>query len=125
LGSEVHRVVDFAYYSLALDLLLVQRPATRSVWIVTDDRAHAAAVRFELANSHPELDIGWAPNGPGNWLHDFALLRSASSRVLGNSTFSWWAAALDTQRAPTWAPTQWMRGVPRSLYLPWETAVPV
>lgn len=125
LGSDVHRVVDAAYYGRALTLLLNQRPATRSVWIVTDDKAHAAGVRSALAAAHPGLDIAWAPEGPGGWLHDFVLLRGSATRILGNSTFSWWAAALDEQRGLTLAPTQWLRGVPRSLYLPWETAVPV
>lgn len=125
LGSDVHHVVDVAYYCRALALLLGRRPAIRSVWIVTDDRPHATAVRSGLETTHPELDIAWAPDGPGGWLHDFALLRGSTTRILGNSTFSWWAAALDSQRGLTLAPTQWIRGVPRSLYLPWETAVPV
>ena len=125
LGSDVHRVVDAAYYSRALGQLLDQRPATRSVWIVTDDKAHATAVRSALTTTHPALDISWAPDGPGGWLHDFALLRGATTRILGNSTFSWWAAALDSERGLTLTPTEWMRGVPRSLYLPWEITVQV
>jgi hypothetical protein len=125
LTSDVHNVIETAFYRRAMGMLLDQQPAIRSAWIVTDDKVHAAGVRSALAMAYPKLTIDWSPDGPGGWMHDFALLRDAPSRILGNSTFSWWAAALDRQRGQTFSPAEWMRGVPRSLYLPWEVAVPV
>jgi hypothetical protein len=125
LASEVHHVVDPAFYCRAMGMLLHEHPNTGTVWIVTDDKSHASAVRSALSAAYAQLDVAWAPEGPGGWMHDFALLREASTRILGNSTFSWWAAALDRRQGRTFTPSQWARGVPRSLYLRWEMAVPV
>jgi hypothetical protein len=124
LASEQHAVVGTAFYRQALGVLMDQQPDTRSVWIVTDDKRHAAVVRTALAEAFPRLAIDWAPDGPRGWMHDFVLLRDSASRILGNSTFSWWAAAMDLRQVQTFTPNQWTRGIPRTLYLPWETAVP-
>jgi hypothetical protein len=78
-----------------------------------------------LARAHPDVDLAFGTHATGGWLGDFALLRRAPARILGNSTFSWWAAALDGHHSLTLSPNQWTRGVPRRLFLPWEAVVPV
>ncbi len=125
LGSEVHRVVDVSFYVRALESMRLQRPTLRSAWVVTDDRAYAGPVLDALARAHPDVDLAFGTHATGGWLGDFALLRRAPARILGNSTFSWWAAALDSHHSLTLSPNQWTRGVPRRLFLPWEAVVPV
>ena len=127
LASEVHCVVDTGYYVEALAMLRARLPSLVSVTVVTDDIAYAAPIIDCMARAQPDLALSLAP--PPNaaagaaWLQDFVLLRDARARIIGNSSFAWWAAALDAERALTVAPNKWTRGVLRDLFLPWEFVI--
>ena len=129
LASAVHRVVDAGYYLTALTKLRTQLPSMTSVAVVTDDVVHAAPIIDSMQRAQPDLALSLAPPphaaAGAAWLQDFVLLRDARARIVGNSSFAWWAAALDAQRAPTVSPDQWTRNVPRDLFLPWELAIAV
>ena len=125
LASDAHQVVDAGYYARALNTLQQQLASLKSALVVTDDVAHAHSVLATLRSSNPTVDFRLPEAEPGHWLTDFLRLRDAPARVLGNSSFSWWAAALDANEAPTMTPRRWVRGVDRDLYLPWETSLSV
>lgn len=125
LASDEHRVVDAGYYARAVDALQQQLPSLKTALVVTDDPNHANAILATLRLSNPGVDFHLPAAETGHWLSDFLQMRHAPARVLGNSSFSWWAAALDEREATTITPRQWVRGIERDLFLPWETALPV
>lgn len=124
LASAEHRVVDADYYRRALDELRARLPQLRSVHVVTDDAGHAGPLVEQLRQAHADITFRIPAQGASDWLADFSLLMHAPARIIGNSTFSWWAAALDERRGPTVSPDQWTRGLRRDLFLRWETALP-
>jgi hypothetical protein len=125
LASAVHRVVDANYYIRAVEALQARSPGVKTAWVITDDHDHAAPMLAQLSRAHPAIEFEFSPRNPSSWMQDFMLMRQARSRIIGNSTFSWWAAALDPGHAVTVTPSQWMSGVPRDLFLPWEIPLPV
>ncbi|MEI7967424.1 MAG: alpha-1,2-fucosyltransferase [Betaproteobacteria bacterium] len=125
LASAVHCVVDANYYIRAMDTARTRLPEIKTARVVTDDRDYAAAMLSRISAAHPAIHFEFSSDKHTTWLQDFMLMRQARSRIVGNSTFSWWAAALDSNRALTVSPTHWTRGVPRDLFLPWEVSLPV
>lgn len=125
LANAVHRVVDAEYYVRAVNTVRASLPEIRTARVVTDDRDYAAAMLSRISAAHPAIHFEFSSDNQTTWLQDFMLMRQARSRIVGNSTFSWWAAALDSNRAITISPAQWMSGVPRDLFLPWEISLPV
>lgn len=84
--------------------------------IVSDDPPYATAVCEEILEHVPSVDIRLIPRG-ANALEDFDTLRTATARIIGNSTFAWWAAALGKAPAPTWSPMKFTIGTSRDFYL--------
>jgi hypothetical protein len=125
LKSPIHDVVDAGYYERALSVVHAACPGIRDAIVVTDDVQHARRLVDALRMPMSGIDIRILPGENRSWLDDFTLLRGARARILGNSTFSWWAAALDDDQAPTVSPQQWERGRYRDLILPWEQIVGV
>jgi len=123
LASPLLRVVDARYYIRAIEVLHEGAPGIKTACVITDDREHASAILEQLAAVYPTIQFEFAPGNHSDWLQDFMLLRHARSRIIGNSTFSWWAAALDPSRAVTVTPSQWSNGVRRDLFLPWEISL--
>lgn len=123
LTSEHSKVVDREFYIRGLALLR-ERASIASVYVVTDDAPYAKQALDGVAQRVPGLRLH-IPEQRGDMLDDFMNIRNARSRVIGNSTFSWWAAALDPQQAITVGPRQWNRGLDRNLLLPWETVLEV
>lgn len=115
-----HAIVDIDYYSRCLEL--AKADGCRSFGVVTDDRSHAQALLRTLSARHGDLTLQLAPDRCSA-LDDFATLRAARARIIGNSTFAWWASACDPQRATTWAPDCFVRGLQRDFALPWERVV--
>lgn len=120
LRHAVHSVVDARYYEAAIQAALAS--GARSFMVVSDDQGYARAiltpvfqrlgcrsVRFEEPASDP--------------LTDFSLLTTSPLRVIGNSTFAWWAAALDSNRGITWSPCVFGLNAPRDTALPWERLI--
>jgi len=129
LSSELHRVVDADYYVRALMALRTRRPDMRSFCLITDDPGYAQPICDRIQEAHPEVTLAMAPRAHEgdvpNWLQDIVLLRYAPARIIGNSSFAWWAAALDPQRALTLSPDRWTRHATRDLVLSWEITLPV
>jgi Glycosyl transferase family 11 len=116
-----HAIVDVDYYSRCLDL--AKSEGCRSFGIVTDDRGHAEQILQSLAARHGDLSMFLMPDH-GAALSDFGTLRAARARIIGNSTFAWWASACDTGQSPTWSPDRFVRDAVRDFALPSERIVP-
>lgn len=124
--NPLHDIVDHRFYSEAINHLerLVGAVPLRKVQIITDDPPHARVLAEQLARTHPHITFSMHQGNPDP-LDDFRHIAGARYRIIGNSTFSWWASALDPSRAPTVSPAVFVRGQPRHLALPWETVLPV
>lgn len=118
LQSPHSNVVGRSFYERAVHALR-ETMDIRRIYVVTDDPAYARSELVALAKGLADLELV-IPDAATDMLSDFATIRHARCRIIGNSTFSWWAAALDPREAPTVAPMQWLRGLDRTLVLPWE-----
>jgi hypothetical protein len=87
--------------------------------IVTDDQSHGAFIAQHINEAHQAVVVDVLPEA-SDVLTDFHIVRNAPARIMGNSTFAWWAAALDVKSAPTWSSSQFIRGRPRNFFLPHE-----
>ncbi len=90
--------------------------------IVTDDPEYAESVCREIKGQFAGASfrtLGQRTTA----LEDFDTLRGATARIIGNSTFAWWAAALGSPVAPTWSPPAFTTDVTRDFFLPHERTV--
>lgn len=114
------QVVGVAYYVYAIEL------AIKKGWsrfaIMTDDLSYAIGLLDQILQKIPGLIIRIIPRS-SSAISDFNTLRKATSRIIGNSTFAWWASALDDNMGTTWSPTQLTTDKPRDFYLPWENPI--
>lgn len=96
-----------AYYEGALRYLK-SRYGTMPVFIVTDD------ARWTEENFR-DLGITCSSRDP---LEDFLLIKNATHCVVANSTFSYWAALLNSRKATVIAPSRWWHehGLPNRLF---------
>jgi hypothetical protein len=81
----------------------------RPIWVFSDQ---PSLVRDELA-AFMEFDLAEFIEAPtySDPAESLILMSYASSLIISNSTFSWWAAAL-SQGSTIVAPTKWFRGSP-------------
>lgn len=121
LVSIDHQLIDAGYYTRAFAALRAVSNV-KSVIVVTDDPAYASAMLQELRDIHTDVRFD-IPEQRGSIVTDFANMRDADSRVIPNSTFSWWGAALDAHRGPTISPDRFTRRALRHLSLPWEATI--
>lgn len=97
------------YYLNALNEIDVNWK-TRSLWIFSDDVHQAKEILKEIIDSVKSVKlIGEVGNSPVNSMY---LMRHAYDFVIGNSTFSWWAAALRVHpHGRVCAPEPWFIGI--------------
>jgi len=122
LGLQSHGFLQPGYYANAV--AHATRAGLRHFGIVTDDQTHGAGLAAHIREVHPEVAISVLP-AARDPLHDFHVLRSAPARIMGNSTFAWWAAALDANAAPTWSCVRFVRDQPRDFFLKSEIPLDV
>lgn len=121
LGLPHMQVAGEHYYRDAVRLASMR--GLRNFVVVTDDPGYASGLVSLLARSSPDSTFS-IRSGSHTALDDFWFLANARGRIIGNSTFAWWACVLDERRSPSWSPSEFQKGVPRDSALPWETIVP-
>jgi Glycosyl transferase family 11 len=90
--------------------------------VITDDPIYAAVVCDAIQSQCPDATFRMLARG-ANALEDFDTLRSAPGRIIGNSTFAWWAAVFGDPSTPTWSPTMFTTDDPRDFFLPNERQI--
>ena len=111
--EETFGIPDLNYYAESFKLLQEERKIGR-VWIFTDDQEKA---REQLPK---EIISGarWIPEVAGSAACTLEVMRLAENYIIGNSTFSWWAAFLSYSKNPiVIAPQPWFRGMREPLDL--------
>lgn len=106
-AAKKHGVLEKAYYAKAL-ARLEETGHTRRVWFSDD----LAWVEKNLAEPGDLLCPADATSRAGGEIY---LMASCSSRVIANSSFSWWAGWLGNEATaahPVIAPAQWFAGSP-------------
>ncbi|MEI6876161.1 MAG: hypothetical protein WCL50_13640, partial [Spirochaetota bacterium] len=76
----------------------------------------------KLALKYPDSEFELLPPS-ADALGDFERLLLARRRIIGNSTFAWWACALGSPTATTWSPDRFTRHLPRDLFLSCERVI--
>jgi Glycosyl transferase family 11 len=101
---EVHGVMEADYYTRALDIMS-QKVNAPKIYFFTDDAEwvkHNLDLPFEY-----EFVSGAITNTA---IEDFYLMSCCRNNIIANSSFSWWAAWLNTwQDKIIIAPTNWFR----------------
>lgn len=115
-----HQVVDFQYYARAIRC--AQKSGFSEFVVVTDDPVYAANIMNTVRDEIPSIHWRFRDSS-SDVLSDFCFINRSKGRVIGNSTFAWWAAALDGNESMTWAPSKFIRNENRDFYLPWEIIV--
>ncbi len=119
LKVPLHQVVDLSYYEQAVKEMHRTGVTFDQCLCVTDDFEHASRLLKALKEkvSLPEVVIRTPAQDP---LEDFRLIGSHPWRIIGNSTFSWWAALLGRHDGLMISPQQFTRERDRDMCLPFE-----
>ncbi|TDK46245.1 alpha-1,2-fucosyltransferase [Antarcticimicrobium luteum] len=103
LTLSAHTVCDEAYYHSALARLLDGLPGTPTVFVFSDDPAW---VKENLPLPVEKVVVDF--NGPDTDFEDMRLMSLCRHNIIGNSSFSWWAAWLNAHADKRVAgPVQW------------------
>jgi hypothetical protein len=116
------QVANEDFYLKALQLAISS--GWRKFAIVTDDAAYATRLQEQFTCSQHSASFRLLPPS-ANALIDFDIIRNAPARIIGNSTFAWWASALSKRYAPTWVPTHHSVGHLRDFFLPCEIPISI
>lgn len=115
LADPARGIPDVNYYENGINEI-VSRKKPKEIWIFSDDK--------ELAREHLQLEyenLRWISKVNNSDVETFELMRYGSEYVIGNSTFSWWAATLSHSLNPeVIAPTPWFFASPIPQDLIWQ-----
>lgn len=114
LALPQYKVVDADYYLQSV--LKAKERGLNQFAVMTDDYEYAGSICEYIRKIVPTIAIRMMKPGV-NTLEDFDTLRSASARIIGNSTFAWWASALCLNSAPTWSPKRFTTDHQRDFFL--------
>ena len=115
-------IVGEKYYYNAV--LLAQKSGWKRYVIISDDYNYAAKIAKALKELLPNISLRIL-TGTNSMSVDFHALRCASARIIGNSTFAWWASALGDLDSATWSPSQFNLNCNRDFFLPFEVSVKI
>jgi len=101
------------YYLKGLEKLSALGKAGR-VWVFSDDIASAQ----QMLREHLPRNTKWVDPPIGtNPIESLSLMSKTNSLVIANSTFSWWAAALNNHQDSIIRPSKWFKALPDPLDL--------
>ena len=122
LKIPLHQVVDELYYVAAIKMAAAH--GARNFSVITDDLQYAESLISKVKSAVADYNFSLLGVSE-DCLVDFARIRKARIKVIGNSTFSWWACALDPERGLVISPREFVRNIDRRFYLPWEISIDV
>jgi hypothetical protein len=114
------QVVGFEFYEKAV-VMAIKRGYT-FFSILSDDEEYAHQMCGRLKRRFSDEFFNVFPRG-NSVVDDFEKLRMARARIIGNSTFAWWASALGVQGSVTWSCTKITKYISRDHVL--ENEIPV
>lgn len=120
LTAPKFQVVDEKYYNIAVKGASIR--GFRSFGIISDDGNYSKYIANKVSKYQPHVKVRCI-EGDRSVFEDFEILRSARARIIGNSTFSWWAGAFGDRESITWSPTKYTLDRPRDLFL--ENEIPI
>jgi len=109
-------VLHSDYYLEAITLITKQL-RNKEIWVFSDDIELAKQIFKETVNTN----LKWAsPSSDSSAEESLLLMSLGSGIIIGNSTFSWWAAMLNKNEPTVVAPKNWFKGAatPRDLFPP-------
>jgi hypothetical protein len=111
--EEKFGILPSRYYEEALDRLS-ELGFNSEIWIFTNDLAKAVDIFPKKFASR----TNWIPNFSNSSVQVLEAMRLGTAYVIGNSTFSWWAAKLARDNtAKVVAPGPWFKSAPTHLDL--------
>jgi hypothetical protein len=115
-GKETFGLLSTRYYEQAINKLRVNGISWDQAWVFTDDIKSTHAELKDLIESEG-LRVIETPPGSSS-IEDLYIMSEASSIIIANSTFSWWAATLGVEKDAIACPTKWFRNLndPKDLY---------
>ena len=124
------KFLDHNYYINALGFAIKKNSKLNNAKVITDDRVYAKKIIKILSKKYPSIQIEIYDTSSlkidhQDWLTDFVLIMNSKFRIIGNSTFSWWASSLDKNESQTISPELWTDNESRNLFLPYEKTISV
>jgi hypothetical protein len=111
--DKSHGLLGLDYYKNAINYLENLIP-NNPYWVFSDDIEQS---KFEFANCFPENTKWIAPPASSSPIESLLLMSLGASNIIANSTFSWWAATLNSGSKIKIAPNSWFRGMDDPKYL--------
>ena len=107
-ASRIHGTCSIGYYLKAIDILSNQLSCPE-FFFFSDDQEWCKTVFSSL-----NYTMHFAPHDPAKLdCEDLFLMSSCSHHIIANSTYSWWAAFLNTSKQKiVVAPSQWFKVPP-------------
>ena len=115
-------ICSFDWYAKAVNFALSKNPEISCVSVTSEDQFYAKELVIFLS-SKCDKEILLRPNGSS--LADFQYLMSQENMVIGNSTFSFWASALNNNSKICIAPSHFSREVMRLPFITKETLMDI
>lgn len=108
------QVVNIEFYEKAVRLAVDQ--GFREFALLSDDHEYALKMCKILRERVSFCSFNLLPKSMSA-LGDFEIIRSANARIIGNSTFAWWASALASQKTITWSCNKITKSKTRNYFL--------
>jgi hypothetical protein len=118
LSEQGFAIVDHEFYLKCFEQA-VARGFDHFV-VLTDDTCYVQSILPSITSAFPAVTISVAASS--SVLEDFNIIRSAPARIIGNSTFAWWATALSSG-GPTWSTPYFVADRRKPFLLPGEVFV--
>lgn len=100
-------ILSSAYYQQALEIICKNGP-TENVWVFTNDRQ----LTEEIFHDIPIKNIRIVSEETLNTAESLTLMSNARRIIISNSTYSWWAAFLRSDKKVILAPMKWYMNLP-------------
>jgi hypothetical protein len=98
-------LLSFEYFEKAINRARSSGQESSQVWVFTDDAEYVSAF-FEGKNENYRI---LTSKETGDTLSTFSLMMNAKTLIIGNSTFSWWAAFANKNSPNVYYPDPWFK----------------